>query len=70
MHKQDDCKGEEESPTTCRVAINHPNEEGDYMHYYIKWLGYDNDEENTWEPEIHLTDTPGFDELVADYLSQ
>ena len=40
------------------------------MHYYIKWLGYDNDEENTWEPEIHLTDTPGFDELVADYLSQ
>ena len=70
MHRQDECRGEEESPTTCRVAINHPNEEGDYMHYYIKWLGYDNDEENTWEPEIHLTDTAGFDELVADYLSQ
>lgn len=57
---------EEEAMYEVEKILKHRDTSG-VREFYIKWLGYDKEEDNTWEPEENLT---GSIDLVQEYVDK
>ena len=66
--EQGEGEGEEDEEDVYKVeAILDMEKRRGKAYFLVKWEGYDGAEDNTWEPEAHLTTCP---KLMQDFLSK
>ncbi|KAK9330825.1 hypothetical protein V1520DRAFT_109375 [Lipomyces starkeyi] len=64
---EDDEDDEDEDTYTVEAIKGHDFNKKGEMLFYIKWLGYDKPEDDSWEPEANLE---GAREMVEEYLEK
>jgi hypothetical protein len=60
----DEVEFEQDQEYEVECILEHEEDPNGLLHYKVKWLGYDNPEDETWEPAEHLCSARA---TVADY---